>query len=591
MLKLIFTFITCFYFFNSFGQYQKLKKDDKVGVVKGEKILVKPRFDSLEISEDSVITTYRKNRIKYFNPNGDKIYSGPIKNSQVFEKGLAIVQKRSDKYFLINKNGDKIIRPQHCLEAPKRFGGQIIIAKPNEDEWGNVSADYFLYSDTGLVEQYFHAYTTIPGFLITSKKPIFQDTLKKVYNVETDSRIEDEVVAIDDSLNHLFLKRKNNTTTLYNKRDFSFSRNHGKITILNETYFYSSLNDSSSLYKWEKHQLFIKTACDSFAFNPHTIYAIGNPNRNGKQSLEIYNLNGQPVIKNLQFVIQLDDDRWILGKNDSEFIATETGQALSKFYTQISPEAVNGYRVVYKDYRYTYINDATYQELPVDLAVIFRENKYANRSHSSGGLIKALVSILVIPVAAVLAPLTRGKSMQMLTGSRGYSSSIQNSYFIITPGNSNYFSDGMTIINWYGYENDSTMVTANYDAPFTFNFIDTAGNFMNDIHYQKVFPFQNGKTWVKEQGKEFQLINKKGEKASKLTYDEVELTEGGFYICRNEFTSHFFIFSNTYHKCYLYNEKHELVHKGNFTNIYFENGAFYGGSRENPELIYRLYPE
>ena len=128
----------------------------------------------------------------------------------------------------------------------------------------------------------------------------------------------------------------------------------------------------------------------------------------------------------------------VFGKGDLEYIATETGIPLSGYYTQISPLAVNGYRIVYEEYRYSYINDSTYQKLPIDLAIVFREKRYSN-SNAAGGFFQALVTIFMLPVLAILAPLTGGRSLR---GLRGFSPEVESTYFIKNQVSGSIFQKG-----------------------------------------------------------------------------------------------------------------------------------------------------
>ena len=126
--------------------------------------------------------------------------------------------------------------------------------------------------------------------------------------------MENKINSIADTLNHLFLKKSDKTTTLYNKTDFTTSRKHGEITFIDSIYFYSTLADSSSLYLWEKHQVLIKTKCDSFVFLSNTIYALGKSYTNENSTLEIYDYKGDIIKKGLKFVYELGDNRWFLEK-------------------------------------------------------------------------------------------------------------------------------------------------------------------------------------------------------------------------------------------------------------------------------------
>ena len=147
----------------------------------------------------------------------------------------------------------------------------------------------------------------------------------------------------------------------------------------------------------------------------------------------------------------------------------------------------------------------------------------------------------------------------------------------------------MTIFSWYGINNDSTMVIANNDLPLYYNYLDTAGTILSEKRYKDCLPFHGNKAWAKEEeAKDYILIDKNGEQVGKKAYEFVRTDKNGFHICANEYYSRFLFFTNTYEHCFLFDDKNELLHKGYFSSIFLEDGAYYGVKGEKTILIYQL---
>ncbi|MBL0019215.1 MAG: hypothetical protein IPP17_23000 [Bacteroidetes bacterium] len=200
-------------------------------------------------------------------------------------------------------------------------------------------------------------------------------TERTYFDLQSGEMLEEDVVAVKDTMGHFFLEKYDGKTTLYEKSTQKWVKSLDKIELLDSAYFISKKGQEKSLYLWKAHQLLIRTDCERYEFRPEVIYAVKKENSGAGLPVEIYDYQGSPLQRELVILHEFEDGRMLFQKNGLQYIGKENGDTLSSGYPRISPVAVNGFRIVSDASHYGYINDRTYQKLPMEYPILYEQKR------------------------------------------------------------------------------------------------------------------------------------------------------------------------------------------------------------------------
>jgi hypothetical protein len=547
--------------------------------------IIKPKYDSLLFADASILTAYRKNKIFYFNTAGESIHKGRVYGSGKFMEGMGIVQDKKERYAILDKAGNMLSEPSLLEEPPVRYGKFVYLKQQIPIKHGAFKQNQCLYLETGLVKAHLTSVHTYQNFLVASEliPGSTASTESTLFDPGSGALMESEVVDIKDTLGHLFLRKLDRHTTLYEKSTQQLIKGFDEIVLLDSIYFVSKRDRDQSLYLWNDHQLLIRTECRRFEFRPKVIYAVLKEGANEDPSVRIFDYAGNLLRNEVTILHKYADGRIIFQQDSMQFIGNERGDAFSASYGHIAAFAVNGYRVVSDASKYSYINDRTYQKVPVDFPILYREVQTS--SPRTGNILKKLITaMIVLPVVATvgvaLALPTGGKSMEMV---KGVAKSLNDGpistgrhYEVLIPGPEQVFMEGYAVFCHYELDEHAANNVVSDPNTLTYNYVDTAGTMLNAKQYGGCYPFQGGKAWVKEGG-HWTQINKKGTSAGKDKFEQVHRDENGFFKCWDSYTvTRLIFFHTTYQEYVLYDQNNQRLHKGVFSGIEQEGNVYYG---------------
>lgn len=582
------------------GDGSIVRKGKKWGLKEGEEWVLKPRYDSIVQADSLILIAYRKKRICYLTQEGLEIYEDRRLASGPFMEGMGVVQDRDSMFMILNRKGECISRPSLLMAPPARFGKFVFLKKHDP---AIRYANQCLYRADGLVQEYIKSLSPSEGFLISNMSVLRtnrRSDLMAVFQPETGEVLERDINKMVDVMGHLLLRKVDGHTTLYEKRSKQWIRGLDDVEVLDSTYFISKKGREQSLYLWKDHRFLLRAACERIEFRPDYIYAVVREDSLQPKVVSVFDYTGRMVKDSLMIRLALEDGRYLLEHKGMQYIGKENGDALSGYYERISPIAVNGYRIVSNATTYSYINDRTYQKLPVELGIVYQRSESRSSGSSGGGFFESLVKIIALPAVvvagAVLALPTGGKSIKMIgdfLGSSSSSSSISTgpSYSVLIPGPEQVFVEGMAIYSHY--QANPGGMNSNIPAmeSLTYNYIDTTGATLNAKKYRGCFPFQGGKAWVRE-AEHWLQIDKRGKNVGTEKFESIKRYENGFTEVWNSYTTRQLIFfSHTYHECVLFDPQNKRVHKGTFSSIALEGNAYYGYRGETKIKLAEVKPQ
>lgn len=568
------------------GELEVVQKNKRWGVQQDGEWLIKPKYDSLVQADKVILTGYRKNKIFYLNAEGEKIHKDLIRGSGKFEDGMGVVQDKEGKYAILDRTGKMLSEPTFVSGSPVRYGRFVFWRERKINAYVNSDKNGCLYRETGLLKKDLRSVSTFQNLLIAEEHHdrITHPTERTYFDLESGEMLEEDVVAVKDTMGHFFLKKYDGKTTLYEKSTQKWVKSLDQIEVLDSVYFISKKGQEKSLYLWNAHQLLIRTNCERFEFRPEVIYAVKKENSGTGLPVEIYDYQGNPLQRDLVILHEFEDGRMLFQKNGLQYIGKENGDTLSSSYPRISPVAVNGFRIVSDATHYGYINDRTYQKLPMAYPILYAQKRSESSGDGIGGFFKAIASLVMAPIVVtagvLLAIPSRGKSMTMVSsflGSLGGETSTpETNYEVMVPGPPQVFIEGYAVYCTYQPPSPETFnLIVDKDA-LRYNYVDTAGTVLNTKKYQGCFSFQGGKAWVKESARWVQ-INKKGIRIGQDRFENLSRHRTGFFEGWNTYTNTFLLFfTNSYSECVLYDHNNNRLHKGVFSKIELEGNVYYG---------------
>lgn len=475
--------------------------------------------------------------------------------------------------------------PTTLVESPVRYGSFVFWRKEIPQYYADSDQNGYLYCETGLVEKDLLSVSTFQNLLIAEgfRWGPSRKTQYAFFDLESGVKHERDVNAVKDTMGHLFLEKYGQNMTLYEKATQKWVKDVGQIELLDSVYFIGKKGPEKSLYLWKAHQLLIRANCERFEFRPEVIYAVKKENSGAGLPVEMYDYQGSPLHMDLVILHEFEDGRMLFQKNNLQYIGKENGDTLSRSYPRISPVAVNGFRIVSNASHYSYINDRTYQKLPIAYPILY-EQKQSGSSGGGGGFFKAIATLVMLPAVVtagvLLAIPTGGKSMTMvgsILGSLGGETSTPGpSYEVMVPGPAQVFIEGYAVYCTYQPPSPETFNLIGDKDALRYNYVDTAGTVLNAKKYQGCFSFQGGKAWVKDGGQWVQ-INKKGIRIGQDRFENLSRHRTGFFEGWNTYTNTFLLFfTNSYSERVLYDQNNNRLHKGVFSEIKLENNAYYG---------------
>ncbi len=566
------------------GELEVVQKKNLWGLQQDGEWLIKPKYDSLVQADKVILTGYRKNKIFYLNAEGEQIHKDLIRGSRKFEDGTGIVQDKKGRYAILDRKGEMLSAPTFVSGSPVRYGRFVFWRERKPNVYANSDKNGRLYRETGLVKKDLLSVSTFQNLLIAEEHQdrITHPTERTYFDLESGELLENGVVAVKDTMGHFFMEKYDGKTTLYEKSTQKWVKSLDKIELLDSAYFISKKGQEKSLYLWKAHQLLIRTNCERFEFRSEVIYAVKNENSGAGLPVEIYDYQGSPLQRELVILHEFEDGRMLFQKNGLQYIGKQNGDTLSRSYPRISPVAVNGFRIVSDAAHYGYINDRTYQKLPMTYPILYTQ-KRSESSGGSGGILKAIATLVMLPIVvtagALLAIPTGGKSMTVVRGLLGNlgeaSSTPETSYEVMVPDVKQLFMEGYAIFCTYEPSSPEAFNLIGDQSALTYNYVDTAGKVLNAKKFGDCFPFQGGKAWVKE-GRQWVQINKKGIRIGQDGFENLSRYDNGFFEGWNTFTHTFLFFTNGYSECVLFDQNNNRLHKGVFSEIKRENNAYYG---------------
>ena len=123
---LIFIFISHL----SISQFTTTEKKGKIGIQYKGSLIIKPKFDSVNINDSEIATAYKKSKTFYFNEIGEKIAKRKSSLAEPFKDGFAIISSKKGLYGAINKSGKETI-PLIYSVRPEQFGRLLLVKKYN----------------------------------------------------------------------------------------------------------------------------------------------------------------------------------------------------------------------------------------------------------------------------------------------------------------------------------------------------------------------------------------------------------------------------------------------------------------------------
>jgi hypothetical protein len=566
------------------GELEVVQKKKHWGVQQDSEWLIKPKYDSLVQADKVILTGYRKNKIFYLNAEGEQIHKNRINGTGEFEDGMGIVQDKKGKYAILDRTGKMLSEPTFLYGSPVRYGNFVFLKHRKPGAYGDWEKNGCIYRETGLIKAQIEAVSIYQNLLIAEEShERFSSTTERTYfDLESGELLEEDVFAVKDTMGHFFMEKYDGKTTLYEKSTQKWVKSLDKIELLDSAYFISKKGQEKSLYLWKAHQLLIRTNCERFEFRPEVIYAVKKENSGAGLPVEIYDYQGSPLQRELVILHEFEDGRMLFQKNGLQYIGKENGDTLSIGYPRISPVAVNGFRIVSDASHYGYINDRTYQKLPMEYPILHAQ-KRSGSSGGGGGFFKAIASLVMVPIAVtagvLLAIPSRGKSMTMVRGILGNlggeSSTPETSYEVMVPDVKQLFMEGYAIFCTYEPSSPEAFNVIGDQSALTYNYVDTAGKVLNAKKFGDCFPFQGGKAWVKD-GRQWVQINKKGIRIGQDGFENLSRHDNGFFEGWNTYTHTFLIFTNRYSECVLFDQSNNRLHKGVFSKIELEGNVYYG---------------
>ena len=334
------------------AQFTQAEEKGKVEFTHADKFVKKPKYDSLIFGDTGIVTAYKKDKVYYINTIGKVIHKGKFCRTNPFIKGPGILKNRRGKYGLMTANGEFLME-YSFTDKPIKYGqivyvgGQFRNRLFNADKLLEKNLDTintmgnWLVSTTITKEKYTR---TINRRLLPDKKEIAYryHHSHKLYNAEKGTLTMDDISSFETYANNLLIYKATSPFGIYAMTGANEIENLQEFKIIDLTYFSIIQDEKRGLYSTENLSPIIAGAYDLFLFKTNTIYALGDTT-NQFPALAIYDYTGKRIKTDLQYVSDLDENRFVFAQDSLQFIGTEFGEQLSGFHHGFGATQ-NGYR-------------------------------------------------------------------------------------------------------------------------------------------------------------------------------------------------------------------------------------------------------
>ncbi|NOQ75524.1 MAG: hypothetical protein GQ574_26175 [Crocinitomix sp.] len=513
------------------AQFTRVEKKGKVGFKYAETIVKKPKYDSLIFGDKTIVSAYKKGKVYYVNTSGKKIHKGTIYRTSPFVNGTGILKNRRGKYAIIKDNGEYLME-YLFTEKPVKYGQMVFVKSKYRNR---------LFNARQLLEKKADSVTSIGVWLISStttkeavthrkKRPFLPDKKEtsylhhvkhKLYDAEKGILRLDEIESFEMYASNLVVERNGSPAAIYSLDGANEIDTLCEFEIIDSNYFSAVQDEKRGIYSANNLNPIITGDYEFFLLKSKTIYALGDTT-NAFPALDVYDYNGKLLKTGIQYVSDLDENRFVFGKDSLQYIGTELGEQLSGFHHGFG-SAQNGYRIVFGNYSYGYINDKTYAKIDADYPIIGRKKSTYRTTRRRKGIIRTIVQGIVNTTRRFF-----GKSTV------SYSSSNYDAVGINIVESGSGFEEGFAIVCFYGLQDDNQYDSLTLTEDFVslkYNYIDTTGQLIDKNKYYECRPFHNGYAWVKGETYHY-LIDTRGKKQKKYRFNGVKKDDNGYYVVR-----------------------------------------------------------
>ncbi|MCB9223315.1 MAG: WG repeat-containing protein [Crocinitomicaceae bacterium] len=553
MNRLLF-FIFCTLSFQGSTQFKTYTSKTKMGLKCNETIIFKAKKNlEIIIESDRIAVVKNKKSTYYIDCYGNEIFVLKNKNGVgfPFHDGSAIIGiKNKDGsllYGAINDSGNYFM-PAEFAVLPEYFG-QIVAAKKYAGD---------LYSSL---------YHPTSGFIVADVDSIyfmgnllFADAKKNITHSSTRKKLfshKTKTYTYTDSYEtiHVIDPQKGNLLVEF-ATDVVEYENYTVIT---------DFERHKYLFDKEQQLVFEQTFSD-YLIMDHFVYCLGD-STNGAYELTLFDPNTGLIETDIEYVGQIDEGRYVFAKDSLQYIGKEDLSALSPSFMGFGP-VHDGWRIIYDDYKYGYMNDSTYYVRPFRFPIIasistkthgggtnpigWFANKVRNFGTHVGNFGRALIGKSPHPTYTY-------------TGSPSYTTTELYYYYAGFPFVNNY-AKIRVVPEVFVPEHDYVWLDKIELSKTYYSFIDTNGHLISSEKYGRVNDFVEGRALVQKEGSyNWTIIDESGKNAIPYTIYSLYDAPKGHHI----FTSKF------YDNYGLMDSSLNVILKPKYKELYFSNDTCY----------------
>ncbi|MBD3639192.1 MAG: WG repeat-containing protein [Crocinitomicaceae bacterium] len=501
--------ILTLYHFSAYSQgFESFNEADKFGIRYNNTPITKAKFDSLAFQDDSVATAYRKKRVYFLNTAGEKIYKTKIDRAETFSSGTAILKKKGS-YGAINRDGD-IHVPIRSTRRPEKLGVMVAV-EYGEDFW----TFYDLYGRFGLVERFADSIKFINGWVI-----VYTNTTRNYHYKDKRFLRKDKVV--NGTLDYPAVSAYQGLTA----KCMAYKALDCRVI---EDYLVVQENNTTTVVHNHENGKIISGPFKEVIINKNTIYGLTDTIQ-FYHNLVIYSKTGTPLTDDLGLVAIIDNNRSIFEKDSLQFIGDEFGKPLSPFADGFG-SLYNGLRIMYKNGRYTYMNDSTYELMPLSWPVIVQKVNTRHSTFNAGRFVGTKLKNFVRRIGNFGRILIGAKTKQLET--YNWSTYFEENVEMVEYGRP--FYNDYAIVCYYDQadSNSSKPIMLSNKNDLRYNYVHTSGKLLNDNKYIKCREFRNGKAWVYDGY--WHIIDTTGIELPEMKFNQMKEDENGYFIVKQEF--------------------------------------------------------
>ncbi len=491
----------------------------KFGVQKDGNWLVSPRFDSIYASSSNYFTAYKKARIFYYTPQGDRIFKTKKSKKSFgtrFNNGYAFIRKK-EFWGAIDEKGDNVV-PYIYNVQPNLVGYLAVFTNETQyykkvDLYGpNYKRLASNYDSIKALNNLLLAFGSkietkrVKRKIIGTKKVSVNNLWTSIYDIKTGVLINKykghsykQFGAMLQVVN--YQNQKTLIDSLGNVLVESFSKIKQRA---NGDYLIYSANSAQTNFKAHVYLLYKhgkplinNNGYHKITFKDSSIYAYYDVNRADIYSSSYKLLTPNVKIKNYQI------NNYHIFENDSGFyLGNETGVRKTNYYSNIDNSSEN-MMLIQKDSSFGYLNLTTLVETnfhPILTGI----------SYTYGRTGKGLMKIFGTSY--------RTETWEVLFDGRNYN----NGYAIIA----------LNALD-KDYQKGRSLDIGD-ETKLRYNYINKEGQLLTKDKYKAVYPFKNGKAWVRKTNY-FYMIDTNGkadysikaEKINEIDSDHFVFKKGG----------------------------------------------------------------